>query len=123
MELTVFFKSLIDQDTAPIVLCGTDHVIRYMNPAAVAQYASCGGEALMGKSVMDCHKPASREAIEKVLAWFAADKTHNRVHTMFLPAENLDVYMIALRSDDGELIGYYEQQICRMPDNTPLYQI
>ena len=123
MELTAFFKSLIDQDTAPIVLCDTGHIIRYMNPAAITHYASYGGEALAGKSVMDCHKPASREAIEKVLAWFRKDKGNNRVHTMYLPGENLDVYMIALRDEAGALIGYYEQQICRITDNTPLYEM
>ena len=117
-----FFKSLVDQDTNPIVLCDTNHTIRYMNPAAVTAYASYGGEVLLGKSVMDCHKLASREVIEKVRAWFAADKSHNRIHTMFLEKENLDVYMIALRDEAGELIGYYEQQILRTPDETPFYQ-
>ena len=118
-----YFKSLIDQDTNPIVLCDTDHQILYMNPSAIDHYAPYGGEALVGKSVMDCHKPASRMAIEKVLAWFTSDKTHNRVHTMFLPQENLDVYMVALRNDAGDLIGYYEQQINRTPDPTALYQM
>ena len=118
-----FFKSLIDQDTNPIVLCDTEHVIRYMNPAAVVSYAAYGGEALLGKSVMDCHRPASREAIKKVMAWFAQSKENNRVHTMYVARENLDVYMVALRNDTGELIGYYEQQIFRTADDTPLYQM
>lgn len=116
-----FFKSLIDQDTNPIVLCDTAHVIRYMNPAAVDHYAPYGGAQLLGKSVMDCHRPASREAIKKVVAWFAADQANNRVHTMYVAKENLDVYMVALRDDAGTLIGYYEQQIFRTPDSTPLY--
>ena len=123
MELTPLFQSLIDQDQNPIVLCDTEHVIRYMNPAAISAYASYGGEALMGKRVMDCHKPASRAAIEKVVTWFAQDKAHNRVHTMFVEKENLDVYMIALRGADGQLIGYYEQQVCRIPDPAPLYEL
>ena len=117
-----FFRSLIDQDANPIVLCDIQHEIRYMNPAAVDSYAPYGGEALLGKSLMDCHKPASRKAIESVVAWFATDKANNRIHTMFLEKENLDVYMIALRDEAGELIGYYEQQILRTPDETPLYQ-
>ena len=117
-----FFKSLIDQDTNPIVLCDTDHIIRYMNPAAIEHYAPYGGEALLGKSVMDCHKPASRNAIQRVMNWFGEDKSHNRIHTMYLAKENMDIYMIALRDETGELIGYYEQQILRTPDETPLYQ-
>ena len=118
-----FFKSLIDQDTNPIVLCDTAHIIRYMNPAAKEHYAPYGGEALVGKSVMDCHKPASRVALQRIVDWFSADKTHNRIHTMFVEKENLDVYMIALRGADGQLIGYYEQQVCRIPDPAPLYEL
>ena len=72
---------------------------------------------------MDCHKPASRKAIEKVVSWFAEDKGNNRVHTMFVEKENLDVYVIALRDEAGNLIGYYEQQIFRTPDHTHLYQM
>ena len=118
-----FFKSLIDQDSNPIVLCDTEHIIRYMNPAAVATYAPYGGEALLGKSVMDCHRPASRNAIQRVMAWFGENKANNRIHTMYLPKENMDVYMVALRDETGNLIGYYEQQIVRTPDETPLYQM
>ena len=118
-----FFKSLIDQDPNPIVLCDVNHIIRYMNPAAVANYEKYGGKALLGKSVMGCHKPASREEIGKVVAWFAEKKENNRVHTMFVEQDALDVYMIALRDEEGELIGYYEQQIFRTPDDTPLYQM
>ena len=118
-----FFKSLIDQDSNPIVLCDTEHIIRYMNPAAVATYAPYGGEALLGKSVMDCHRPASRNAIQRVMTWFEENKANNRIHTMYLPKENMDVYMVALRDETGNLIGYYEQQIVRTPDETPLYQM
>ena len=118
-----FFKSLIDQDQNPIVLCDVNHIIRYMNPAAVETYAQYGGEKLLGQSVMNCHRPASKAAIEKVVAWFAEDKGNNRVHTMFVEKDALDVYMIALRNDAGDLIGYYEQQIFRTPDDTPFYQM
>ena len=43
MELSVFFKSVIDQDCAPIVLCDLNHAILYMNPAAIRNYANRGG--------------------------------------------------------------------------------
>ena len=33
-----YFKSILEQDAAPIVICDLDSVIRYMNPAAVAEY-------------------------------------------------------------------------------------
>ena len=44
MKLSAFFKSVIDQDRAPVVLCDLDHTILYMNPAAIRNYAKRGGE-------------------------------------------------------------------------------
>ena len=38
MELSDFFKSVIDADNAPVVICNTEHKIVYMNPAAVKNY-------------------------------------------------------------------------------------
>ena len=35
MELTPFFKSVLDQDRAPVVLCDLEHTIIYMNKAAI----------------------------------------------------------------------------------------
>ena len=39
MNLNPYFKSVLDQDRASIVLCGLDHTILYMNPAAIRSYA------------------------------------------------------------------------------------
>ena len=33
-----FFKSIIDMDIAPIVVCSLEHKIIYMNPAAAESY-------------------------------------------------------------------------------------
>ena len=35
-----FFKSIIDMDIAPIVVCSLEHKIIYMNPAAAESYLS-----------------------------------------------------------------------------------
>lgn len=109
MELTAFFKSVLEQDRCPVVLCDLTHTILYMNPAAGARYAKSGGMALVGKSLLDCHNGASNERIEQVVAWFRADRTHNLIYTSRNEQENKDVYMVALRDESGELIGYYEK--------------
>ena len=67
MNLTPYFKSIIDQDVASVVICNLKHEIIYMNPKAVESYHKWGGEALLGKSLMNCHNPKSKEIIEKVL--------------------------------------------------------
>lgn len=81
MELNAYFKSLVDQDRATVVICDLEHIIIYMNPAAIASYAKHGGAALLGKSVLTCHNPQSRQTIQRVIDWFAADK----ITTLFTP--------------------------------------
>jgi hypothetical protein len=49
------------------------------------------------------------EQIGKVVAWFAESTDHNRIYTFRNEKENKDVYMVALRDEDGTLIGYYEK--------------
>ena len=70
MELSAFFKSVLEQDTASVVLCDLNHTILYMNPAAIRNYAKRGGEKLIGQSLLDCHAPHSQELIKKTVAWF-----------------------------------------------------
>ena len=121
MELTAFFKSVVDQDRAAVVLCDLNHTIVYMNPAAGVRYAKRGGMALVGKSLLDCHDPRSRELIEQVTAWFRADRTHNLIYTFHNEQENKDVYMVALRDQSGALIGYYEKHEYRARETMELY--
>ena len=119
--LNQIFKSLVDQDDTAIVICNLNHEIIYMNPKACVAQAKHGGAALIGKSLMACHSPESREKIERVVAWFKADKSHNFVHTFFNPKQVKDGYMVALRDENGELIGYYEKHEFRTQDETPFY--
>ena len=43
-KLNVFFKSVIEQDKCPVVICNLEHEIIYMNPAAVQRYKRRGGD-------------------------------------------------------------------------------
>lgn len=123
INLNPFFKSIIDQDDTAIVICNLEHEIIYMNPKACEAQAKRGGAALIGCNLLKCHGPESQEKILKVVAWFQADKTHNWVHTFFNEKQNKDGYMIALRDEDGELIGYYEKHEFRTQDTTPFYNM
>ena len=121
MNLTPFLKSALEQDTAPVVLCDTEHTVVYMNSAAIRRYASQGGVALLGKSLMRCHPPKAQAIIERVLNWFRESPDHNRIYEFRNDEENKDVYMIALRDDDGNLIGYYEKHEYRSREPGKLY--
>lgn len=121
MDLTPFFKSVLEQDRAAVVLCDLEHTIIYMNPAAGERYAKYGGMALVGQSLLNCHDPHSNEMIKRVVAWFAQDKGHNLIYTFRNEKENKDVYMVALRDDSGKLIGYYEKHEYRNAETMKLY--
>ena len=120
-NLNAFFKSVIDQDRCSVVICDLQHIIIYMNPAACAAYAKRGGAALMGRNLMACHNPDSVRKIEEVVAWFAADASHNMIHTFRNEEQNKDGYMVALRDEAGTLIGYYEKHEFRNPETAAMY--
>ncbi len=92
-----------------MVICNTEHEIIYMNPMAAERYAKRGGYNLIGKSLLECHNEDSNTKIKKVLEWFMKSPDNNRIFTFHNHKENKDVYMVALRNDRRELIGYYEK--------------
>lgn len=121
MDLSVYFRSVMEQDQCAVVICNLEHEIIYMNPAAVDRYAKHGGAELVGKSLLDCHNARSNEIIKKVVAWFGESIEHNRIYTFHNDKENKDVYMIALRDEAGALIGYYEKHEYRNRETEEFY--
>ncbi|MGN0160234.1 MAG: PAS domain-containing protein [Lachnospiraceae bacterium] len=117
-----FFKSIVDQDRSSVVICNPEHEIVYMNPAAVRNYEKRGGAELIGSSLLACHNEESREKIQQVVDWFAADESHNIVYTFHNEKQNKDVYMVALR-DEGKLIGYYEKHEYRDAETMKPYDL
>lgn len=110
-NLTPYFKGIIDIDEKAIVICNTEHKIIYMNPAAIKQYQKRGGADLVGKSILDCHDPNSKEIIKKNVQAMKEDKSLNKIFEFHKTRDgaNDDVYCAAIRDDKGELIGYYEK--------------
>lgn len=122
MELAQYFKSIVDEDRCAVVICDINHKIIYMNPAACERYSKRGGAALVGKSLLDCHNGQSNELIQKVFKWFQASQSNNRVYTYHNEKENKDVYMVALRDEQGQLIGYYEKHEYRDRETETVYR-
>ena len=122
MEFTQFFKSVLDEDHSAIVICDLNHIIIYMNSAAFNKYKKRGGKLLLGKSLLDCHNSQSIELINKIIGWFQSNQSNNRIYMYHDDKENKDVYMIALRNEEGNLIGYYEKHECRNPETQSPYQ-
>lgn len=121
MNLSSYFKSIIDQDRCAVVICNLRHEMIYMNPAASSRYEKHGGNKLVGKSLLDCHNAKSQEMIKKTINWFEKSKENNIVFTYHNEKENKDVYMVALRDDEGTLIGYYEKHEYRTAETAEFY--
>ena len=117
MELFDFLKSVLEQDTAPVVICDLEHTVIYMNPASIGKYHT----DITGKSIKTCHNADSNVKIDRVVDWFAQSKENNKVYTYHNEKENKDVYMIALRDANGNLIGYYEKHEYRNKETLELY--
>ena len=60
MDLSNYFKSIIDQDQCSVVICSLEHEIIYMNPAAVERYGKRGGAGIVGQSIFACHNRVRR---------------------------------------------------------------
>ena len=121
MELSTYFRSIIEQDKCSIVICNLEHEIIYMNPAAIAKYQKNDSDQLIGTSLLNCHNDRSCELIKKVTAWFEESTEHNIIYTFHNAKENRDVYMVALRDENGTLIGYYEKHEYRDAETDTFY--
>lgn len=115
--MEAYFRSVLEQDKAPVVICSMDSTVVYMNPAAIARYRT----DLTGRDLKSCHPAAAREKIDRVLCWFSKSKDNNIVYTFRNDDEDKDVYMVALRDDKGDLIGYYEKHEYRKREEMKLY--
>lgn len=122
-NMFLFFKSVLEQDRASIVLCNLEHEIIYMNKAAIGRYGKRGGAELIGKSLLNCHNEKSNEIIKKVVEWFGKSKDNNIVYTYYNEKENKDVYMVALRDNKDNLIGYYEKHEYRSKETMAMYDL
>ncbi len=117
MDLNILFKAVVDAEREPVVLCNSEHTVVYMNPASISKY----GVDITGKSIMCCHNADSCQKIERVVEWFKKSRENNVVHTAHSNKTNSDLYMIALRDIDGNLLGYYEKYEPRNLEHTDPY--
>ncbi len=103
MSDDIHLERLLEAFTEPIVYCGTDHVIRYMNGAARERYA--GRPAAVGRSIFDCHNNASNATIRDVCGRLGRGEDEVLIST----DDRKRAFMRAVRDAGGALLGYYER--------------
>ena len=96
-------SAVIDSLTEPILVADTEHVVRYMNQAAVKHYT--GGSSLLGTSLLDCHNEHSNAVILETLEAFRKGETERLISE----SPERRIYMRVVRDADGGVVGYYER--------------
>lgn len=117
MDINSLYKSVLDADSAPIVICDLNYNVVYMNPASIARYKV----SITGKSIFDCHNEHSNNKIKQIAEWFKESVDNNIVYTYHNKNENKDVYMVALRDENKNLIGFYEKHQYRNKETMKLH--
>lgn len=110
-EAETYYLATVEGDQPRVRPFGTAHI-----------FDGRGGDKLIGRSLLDCHNPESRDKIQQVVDWFAVDESHNIVYTFHNEKQNKDVYMVALR-EEGRLIGYYEKHEYRNAETMKQYDL
>ncbi|MBQ6212765.1 MAG: PAS domain-containing protein [Ruminococcus sp.] len=123
MVLSDFFKSYVDTEDTPVVMCSMDYKIVYMNPCAVERYEQYGGKDIIGKTLLLFTGEEAKSKVDAVIEWFRESPENNVVFAMRDAENETDIYMIALRDETSELVGFCSKHRRRTNDNNPLYEI
>jgi DUF438 domain-containing protein len=98
-----FYETLLDNLKNPIAFVDTNHVIRYMNKAALSHYEE--GRSLIGESIFACHNTESCDLIRQIFS----DMLTGLEEQMITDNEKYRIFMRAVRDRSGDLIGYHER--------------
>ena len=85
-----------------VTVSDRDHRIVYMNDKSAKTFAKWGGEALLGKSLVDCHKPESIAAMRRIL-----ESGEPNVYTIEKEGQRKLIYQAPWRKD-GAIAGLVE---------------
>ena len=100
---STLMAAILDSLKDPILFADVEHVTRYMNKAAIAYYDE--GEALIGRSLLDCHNERSQQMMIEILA-----EMHKGLEERLITDNDEHrIYMRVVRDAGGKVLGYYER--------------
>lgn len=103
MIVAKLMAAILDSLKDPVLFADTEHVVQYMNKAAIAHYEQ--GEKLLDSSLLDCHNAQSQAQIVEILA-----AMHQGLEEQLITDdEEHRIYMRAVRDEAGRVLGYYER--------------
>ncbi|MCW8860451.1 MAG: PAS domain-containing protein [Deltaproteobacteria bacterium] len=98
-----FLADLLNSLKNPLLVADTDHKVLYLNRAAEDFYT--GGSNLLGSSLLACHNQQSQQQMRDILERMQEGLDEE----IITDNEKWRIYMRAMRSATGELVGYYER--------------
>jgi len=114
MVSKMLLAAILDSLKDPILVADTEHIIQYLNKAAIEFYE--GGVSLLGSSLLDCHNERSQQMMVEILAEMREGLTER----LITDDEEHRIYMRVVRSTDGEVLGYYERYAPPKTESRPL---
>lgn len=98
-----FYKSLLNSIKDPILVANTNHIVQYMNEAAIKHYEE--GEGLLQSNLLNCHNEESQTVMIEILA----DMQNGLEEKLITDNEKYRIFMRSVRDEDGNLLGYFER--------------
>jgi DUF438 domain-containing protein len=100
---STLLAAILDSLKEPILFADTNHMVLYMNRAAIAHYSK--GDSVLGHSLLECHNETSEKLLNEVLAALQAGEEER----LTIDDETRRIHMRAVRDTEGNLLGYYER--------------
>ena len=122
MDASYYVERLIDTKPTPVVICDLEYRIVFMNTCAKQRYKKSNGEDLVGRKLHSFVDLETLTKIDMVVEWFKESKENNKVFSQHTES-NTDVYIIAIRDEDGELIGFTDIFEERDPDHGETFDL
>lgn len=114
IDLTDFFKGIVDSEEGPIVICNLDYRIVYVNPKADVYYEPV--KPLAGRLLATLMDEEMMSKVVMSVEWFKEDVKNNKVFALHDKVNNMDMYILAIRNSKNELIGFYGRREDRTPE-------
>ena len=95
--------ALLNSIKDPILFADTNHIVRYMNKAAIKHYEE--GEQLLQSNLLKCHNGESQKMMIEILA----EMQNGLDEKLITDNEKYRIFMRAVRDGNSTLLGYFER--------------
>lgn len=108
---------------SPVVICDLNYRITFMNKSAEKRYENLGGGDIVGTLLSRYFDTEAMSRVEMAVEWFKEDKKNNIIFCEHDEKTNEDVYIVAIRNSNGELICFGGAYYCRTHETRQAYHI